>query len=475
MSSTFGGLTRATTALWAAQRGLDVTGQNISNVNTAGYSRQRVEQSSMNGATLPAIWSVSDGVGSGVDSNTVLRIRDAFLEARGRLETATTARLTVQSAAFTRIEQAFREPGDTGIQSMLADVFSGFSDVANHPLDEAPRRQVMERLATLAAGIRTTASTLDKQWDDTRTALGTMVTDVNATARSIADLNTKIQSGTLSGSSVNELVDKRDGLVMKLAEQVGATAVAKDGGMVDVVVGGTTLVSGRSAIGLALEGSSGIGGVAGDPPRLVTVPGGTTVQPGGTAEGQLSVLTTVVPTYRQALDSLASGLADALNSAHAAGFDLAGNPGEPLVGNGPGTGAVDPLLVTAANITVRITDPRALAAAGPSPSGATTANGNNADALYRLSLDPVGVNATYRELIVGLGVQSAVAARDLQVQTVVRDQVDAARESVAGVNLDEEMTNMMAYQHAYAAAARLVTAIDEALNTLINGTGVVGR
>lgn len=475
MSSTFGGLTRATTALWAAQRGLDVTGQNISNVNTAGYSRQRVEQASMNGATLPAIWSVSDGVGSGVDSNTVIRIRDAFLEARGRLETSTTARLTVESQALDQVEQAFREPGDTGIQSMLAEVWSGFSDVAKNPLDLAARSQVIERLSTLAAGVRTTANDLDQQWDDTRTALGALVADVNATALSIADLNTKIQSGTQSGAAVNELTDKRDTLVMKLAEQIGATAVAKDGGMVDVVVGGSTLVAGRSAISLELTGTTGIGGVAGDPPRLVTVPGGTTVQPGGTARGQLDVLTSVVPGYRTALDSFASELAAAFNGAHAAGLDLDGDSGVPLFGNGMGTGAVDPALVTAANITVRVTDPRDVAAARPAPGGGVTANGDNADALYRLSLEPAGVDATYRELIVGLGLQSAVATRNLEVQTVVRDQVDAAREGSAGVNLDEEMTNMMSYQHAYAAAARLVTAIDEALNTLINGMGVVGR
>lgn len=473
--STFAGLTRASTALWAAQRGLDVTGQNISNVNTDGYSRQRVEQRSMNGAVVPAIHSVGDGIGSGVDSHTVIRIRDAFLEARGRLETAASARLTVESDALGQIEQAFREPGETGIQSMLADVWSGFSDVAKNPLDLAARSQVIERMGTLAAGIRTTADSLDQQWDDTRTSLSALVADVNAAALSIADLNNKIQSGTASGAAVNELSDQRDALVMKLAEQIGATAVQKDGGMVDVVVAGSSLVTGRDAIGLSLTGTTGMSGVAGDPPRLVTVPGGTTVQTGGTAEGQVNVLTSLLPGYRASLDSMASELAAALNGAHAGGLDLDGDAGAPLIGNGAGTGAVDPTLVTAANITVRVTNPRDIAAAGPAPGGGLTANGDNADALYQLSLAPTGVDATYRELIVGLGLQSAVAARNLDVQTVVRDQVDAAREGVAGVNLDEEMTNMMSYQHAYSAAARLVTAIDEALNTLINGTGLVGR
>ncbi len=473
--STFSGLNTASTALWAAQRGLDVTGQNIANANTAGYSRQRVEQSAVNGATVPAVHSVSNGIGSGVDSSTVTRIRDAFLDARGRLEASTTARLSVQSQAYTQVEQAFREPGKTGIQSMLTDVWGGFSAVANNPLETAARGQALERLQTLAAGIRTAATTLDAQWENTHTSLGAMVEDVNATVTSIADLNQKIRLGTLSGTPVNELSDQRDGLVGTLARQIGASATPREDGGLDVSVGGTTLVSGGSAIRVALTGSTGLTGVAGDPPRLVTDPGGTALRPGGTAEGQLSVLGRIVPEYRGALDSLARSLAGSLNGAHAAGLDLDGAPGGPLLGNGPGTGPVDPATVTAANLTVRVTDPRDVAAAGPAPAGGVTANGNNADAIYRLSLQPAGVDATYRELIVGLGVQAAVSSRDLQVQTVVRDQVDAAREAVSGVNLDEEMTHMLSYQHAYSAAARMITAIDEALDTLINGTGLVGR
>ena len=99
----------------------------------------------------------------------------------------------------------------------------------------------------------------------------------------------------------------------------------------------------------------------------------------------------------------------------------------------------------------------------------------NADAIAQLRQLPTGADANYRRMIVELGVQSAVAQRNLDIQTVIATQVDAARESVAGVNIDEEMTNMLQFQHAYAAAGRLVTAIDETLDVLINRTGLVGR
>jgi flagellar hook-associated protein 1 FlgK len=477
--STFSGLNTASTALWAAQRGLDVTGQNIANVNTDGYSRQRVSQQAVGGTAVPAIYSVASQVGSGVNSDQIIRIRDAFLEGRAQVESARTSGLTVASDTLAQIEAAFREPGDSGIQSMLADVWSGFSDLANNPTEPAARSQVLERLDILAGGLRTTSASLDQQWAQTRGNLQALVTDVNTTARSIADLNSAIRSAAQAGLPVNELSDRRDLLAMDLAQKVGGTAVMGTDGMLDVVVGGSTLVSGRDVIALQVAGVDALDGVGtGNDPRVVTVPGGTTVTLGGTGGAQLDALTTTVPKYRAALDGIAQQLVGSLNGVQAVGYDAAGNPGQPLLGNGPGTGAVDVTQVTAANITLRITTPAQLAAAAKSPAdlgGAVSGDGGNADAFFRLSLQSGGVDANYRALVVGLGVESAVATRDLTVQSVVSTQVDAARESVAGVNLDEEMTNMLSYQHAYSAAARMMTAIDEALDKLINGTGIVGR
>ena len=481
--SAFSGLNAASTALWAAQRGLDVTGQNIANVNTEGYSRQRVELRAQGGTAVPAVHSVSSNVGAGVSTDQVIRIRDAFLEARAQTEGAATARLTAEQAAFTGVEDAFREPGDSGIQSMLADVWAGWSDLANNPLTTAPRGQVIERMETLAAGIRTTRASLDKQWEQARDGLEALVTDVNTKTAAIAELNRNIQQGTASGLLVNELSDRRDALVLDLAQAIGATAVAREDGSVDVSLGGTTLVSGSSAIGVNLAGATSADDVDADVPRLVTDPGGATLRSDGTAGGQLKALNVIVPEYRDKIDALARSLATAFNAQHALGFDATGAAGGPLFGDGPGP-AVDLTKVTAANLTLRITDSAELAAARTAPLPATTtppaperpsADGSNADAFYKLSLAAGGLDATYRELVVALGVQSSVATRDLGVQSVISTQVDAARESVSGVNLDEEMTNMLSFQHAYNAAARMVGAIDEALDTLINRTGVVGR
>jgi flagellar hook-associated protein FlgK len=467
--STFSGLNAATTALWASRRGLDVTGQNIANVNTEGYSRQRVDLQAIGGSVVPAFYSTSPGIGAGVSAEDVVRIRDAFLEGRGHTEHANIARLTIEDDTYELVEQAFREPGKTGIQSLMADMWSGWGDVANKPQDEAARGQVLQRLETLVGGLHFSQSSLDAQWQQTRENLDVLVADVNASASSIAELNKAIQRATQSGLPANDLSDRRDVLVMKLADQVGATVRPGQDGVLDVMVGGMSLVSGTSASEFAVAGSLDPDTVATDPPRIVTAAGGYAVRAGGTVEGQLNAINTILPGYRKALDDVAVSLATSLNGAHTTGYDLAGNPGGNLLGSSGGP-------ITAASLKVMITDPKLVAASSVGPTGGVPALDNgNADKIAQLRLSPTGTDAGYRRMIVELGVQAAVAGRNVEIQDVITTQVDAARESVAGVNIDEEMTNMLSFQHAFAAASRMVTAIDEALDVLINRTGLVGR
>ena len=465
--STFGSLNTATTSLWAQRRALDVTGQNIANVNTDGYSRQRVDLRALGGSAVPAFYSTSTGIGSGVSAEDVIRIRDAFLEGRGHTEHGNSARLTAETEAYSLVEQAFREPGTTGLQNLMADTWRGFQDVANKPEDPAARGQVLKRLETLVGGLHFSNAQLDGQWQQTRENVAVLVKDVNAAADTIAQLNTAILRATQGGLPANDLMDQRDVLVTKLADQVGATARTRDGGVVDVVVGSVTLVAGGSASTPAPPAPAAPRGA---PPRIVTATGGLTVGVSGTAGGQLTALTSIIPTYRAQLDDIATGLATALNDAHDDGFDLDGVRGGALLGSATGA-------ITAASITVVLTDPRKLAASSiGADDGSVPGNldRGNADKLAQLGTGVGSPDTTYRRMIVELGVQSAVSQRNLGIQEVITGQVDAARESVAGVNLDEEMTNMLSFQHAYSAAGRLVSAIDEMLDILINRTGRVG-
>jgi flagellar hook-associated protein FlgK len=465
--STFSGLNAATTALWAQRRALDVTGQNIANVNTDGYSRQRADMQAIGGSAVPAFYSKGTGIGAGVKVEDVTRIRDAFLEGRGHTEAANSARLAAVADTYALVEQAFREPGDTGIQNLLAEMWGGWEDVANHPEDLGARQQVLEQLNTLAGGIRFSQSQLGSQWAETRENLAVLVEDVNATAKTVAQLNQAVQRALQTGLPANDLLDQRDLLVTKLADQVGATVRPKEDGVVDVIVGGISLVAGSTATAFEVTGSLDPDTVSLDPPRIITAGGGYAVRPGGTAQGQIQALNEIIPGYRAQLDAVAADLAASLNGVHVTGFDQAGNPGTDLLGPVPGP-------VTAGNLTVLISDASLVAASSIGP-GTPNTDAGVAKELAALRKSTTGTDAQYRQMIVGLGVQAAVAERNLGIQQVITTQVDAARESVAGVNIDEEMTNMLSFQHGYSAAARLVTAIDEMLDVLINRTGLVGR
>jgi flagellar hook-associated protein 1 FlgK len=471
--STFSGLNIASTALRAQQRAIDVTGQNVANVNTDGYSRQRVELQSVGASTVPAIYAVSNGIGNGVSADQVIRMRDTFLEGRAQVEHGRTAELTVADDTLTQIEDAFREPGTTGIQSMMSDLWAGFDAVANAPGNLAARSQLLERAGTLASGIRTTSATLAQQWDSTHESLGALVRDANATADTIADLNAAIRSATQQGLPTNELSDKRDSLVLSLSDAIGATSSPGEFGAVNVRVGGASLISGSSVLHLALVGGASAADATPDPsnptaptnpPTIVTSPGNTAVQVGGTAGGQLTALAGTIPGYLKSLNEFARNLADVVNTQHQAGADLGGNDGKALFGPADGK----PL--TAANFTVAITSTQDVAAGAKGPK---SLDNSNADLMSQLGAK--GLDASYRQIITALGVQSAVASRNVGIQTVITRQVDNDRESVSGVSLDEEMTNLMSYQHGYSAAARMVTTIDEMIDVLINKTGLVGR
>lgn len=460
--SSFSGLSTALSALYAHRRGLDLTGQNVANANTDGYSRQRLDMRSAGASAVPAMWAVSRHVGEGVTIAGVQRLRDSFLESRAHTEHGRSALLTGQQSTLARIEQTFNEPSDTGLQGQLADFWAGWADVANHPEDLAARSQLLQRAATLTDTFRRSSAALDGQWTTQREQLATTVATVNTTATNVAELNQAIRRAEQAGVSSNDLKDQRDLLVMSLADLTGGTVRSGEDGVVDVYLGGTALVRGDRAEALAVTGATELIGEAADPVRVVWAKDGypTTIS-AGTAGAIVDALDITIPDYRNRLDGLAADLAGRVNAQHVTGYDLDGNS---MVSFFAGT--------TAESLTVTISDPRRLAASDL-PGGVH--DGANADRLARIGQDPVGPDQDYRQFVVELGVQAQTVNRRVEIQAAVTTQVDAARDAQAGVNLDEEMMNMLAFQHAYDGAARVLTTIDQALDTLINRTGIVGR
>lgn len=449
----FDGLRTALSAIQAQRRALEVHGHNIANVGTDGYSRQRLDLVANSGSTVPAIFSQPNGTGMGVSIGDVQRLRDGFLESRGHQEHAIESALGRLATSLDRVELAFAEPGENGIAAQLADFLAGWDDVANRPEDVAARTSLVERGKTLTASMGQVDQGLAALGATSVEQLRQMTTEFNALVERVAELNSRIQVATRAGGAPNDLLDERDRIAETLGEMMGASVRASDDGMVDVFVGTTAIVRGVREEALDVQVSGGVASV-------FWVKDGLTAQVGGQASGLLSTNNDIVPRYRAALTAVAQDLHDEVNALHQTGFALDGvTTGQDFFVMGA-TG----LQVVAAVAA----DPRLVAVGG-------TAGSPRDNAVARRIADLTGTDSRYRELVVSLGVESQTARRRVEIQSTITAQVDAARQAESGVDLDQEMAEMLGVQHAYSAAARLMTAVDEAIDTLVNRTGIVGR
>jgi flagellar hook-associated protein 1 FlgK len=460
--SGFSSLNMGTRALYAAQRALDTTGQNVSNVNTEGYSRQRVQQTAAGGAAIPAMFSRSDAAGDGVDISNIQRIRDEFLETRAQSEHAAKASLATSRQVYADIETTFGEPSASGLQAQMSSFWGSWHDVANDPGSLAPRSQLLERASALAGSFNGLTTRLGQQWSDVREQLSASVTEVNAMAANVAQLNRSIRSALVSGAPANDLSDQRDLLVLKLGSAVGATATPGDDGVVNLAINGTPLVAGEQARALQVGGPLTYPGSGGAASLSWAADGSPVSPPGGTTQAMLLAVNTTLPNYLSSLRGIASSLATVVNDQQAQGYTLNATTattapdGRPMfeVTNG-------------GQLRVVASGPQDVAASAAAPPAL---DGDNGIAMAAKSLDAVGPDATYRTLMVDLGVQSQSVQRQSEVQTAITNQVDNARQGVSGVSLDEEMANLVQYQHAYEAAARFISTISSTLDTLMQMT-----
>ncbi|MBK7722257.1 MAG: flagellar hook-associated protein FlgK [Austwickia sp.] len=489
--SSFSSLNVGSLAIHAAQRGLDTTGQNISNTATPGYSRQRVDQVAIGGPTVPAIWSRYDEAGGGVKVVGVSRVRDEFLEARARVAHSGLAETEKLEQAFAGIERTFGEPSSTGLQSRLAEFWNASAKISNDPHAEAPRNLTFERAIAVTNHLNSMANQLTTQWADTVTEVRANVNDVNVMAKDVANLNRAIRNNTISGLPSNELADQRDLLVEKISTLTGATTERVADGQVSVKIGNAYLVSGveNSAVKLVATGAdprvstlSVQWAAAGDPEAATAtaeffntgaVSIATTSTSGGSIgeiSGQLKTANEVVPGYLSKLDSVAMKFMTTVNGQQTSYTDpISGVTSQPFTADGTPGAAL--LSGTNASTLQVITGkaPKDLAISKGNPVGVPPAlDGNNALAMSRHLADATGADATYRGLVVELGVESQSVTRTGQAQTVVARDADDARENVSGVSLNEEMTNLIKYQHSFSAAAKFITAVDATIESLLN-------
>lgn len=468
--STFSGIQTALSALQAQRRAMDVTGQNIANANTAGYTRQRADLQALDPAGATSFHSAPRVVGEGVTVTGVSRSYDPFIASRVDQQSAVHADLAGRAATLTSLEGLTTEPTDRGLAGQLDEMWTAWSDVANHPDNTASRAVVLQKTQAVVDALHAGHDAVQTLWNGELTQTDARVTEANQAATSIADLNAKIQLAVASGGSANDLSDRRDQLVTRLGELTGATSQARADGTVDVYLSNNPLVHGGSAgvLSRTPSGSPSLGTVVGL--ALTVTPTSAPVAvgaPSGELAAALDALGTTLPAASAKYDQVAAVLASSVNGLQAGvdARDAAGAPGTALLGSSSGP-------VTAGSIALLFTDGRRLAAA---TAGQGANDSSNATAISKLGTAADGPNTVWKAHVVDLGVRvQAATLRAATVESTLRTAV-ADQQSSAGVSLDEETSNLLMMQRAYEGAARVMTAVDEALDVLINRTGLVGR
>jgi flagellar hook-associated protein 1 FlgK len=452
--SSFSAIELLRRALASHQRALDVTGHNVANVNTPGFTRQEVVLASVPPPGSLSRFATPLLAGGGVRVASLRQARDVFLDRQLRQARQSAAEWQARADFWSQVEAVFPEPSDVGLGELLARFWNAWQEVSLNPESLAARTSLVQQAQVLTDALRQAAQRLDQVRQHLDAVATGHVERVNQIARELASVNVQIARLEVSGQAALDLRDHREQLLAELEELADVTYSEADTGELLVYLQGRELVGpgGRSteiAVGL------GPGGL-----HTFTWPDGEgLVVRRGALSAVLGERDTQVPELQGRLDRVAQGLIEQVNDLHDDGYDLDGNPGGPFF---QGTDA--------RTIRVAFQDPRRVAAAGSWGGDGEPGNGDVARRIAQLRGSDA-IDGEYRTLVAEVGVRSQEARRQVAYQELLADQVRLRREATSGVSLDEEMTNMIRFQHAYDAAARMVRTVDEMVRTLLDMVG----
>jgi flagellar hook-associated protein 1 FlgK len=443
-------LSIATEALGAQTAALEVTNNNIANANTPGYSRQTV--------SLSAAASVQNGttIDEGVSYQGFASVRDAVLDMAINSATSDQGSLTAQNTVLTQINSAFSGT-TTGIGASLSALFSDLSALSTNPRDPSARQTVLGDAKALADAFHQGASTLSNASSAANQQVSSTVAQVNQMSQQIANLNGQIATAIANGADGGALTDQRDELTTQLSQLIGVSTTQTNGTPTLTTTNGSPLVIGNSSYRLQVATASD--GTA----RVLDEQGNdiTDELSGGTIGGAITARDSTIPALSQQLDALASQFAAAMNDAQASGYDLNGNQGTAMF-TIPATGSA------AAGIVVALTSGSQIAA---SSDGSAGGGGNLKTLLAVQSTDlPSGASPTdnYASLVSNIGFAGSQVSSNLTATSSSLQQLTSQRDSESGVSIDEETANLIRYQQAYSASARVISTINDIYTSLMN-------
>lgn len=462
----------ANRALQTQRQGTEIAGHNLANVNTPGYTRQRVAIE-----TSLHIPTQIGPQGTGADAVAIRQIRDALLDrqivgetsVRGSFEAQQEALQLGQAALSQQIDRqatgaegssaASGVGGQHGIAEQLSDLFNAFQSLSTNPTSTAERQVLIIKAQNLAGQFGQVSGRLVELQQTMNDALATDVEQANLALNDIAKLNQQIIAAEVGGGQANDLRDIRQQRLEALAALVNVDATAQAGGGLDLAVDGVTLVSGGNVLE-ELETYDAGGGRH----LIRTTTSGTALNvTGGSLRGMIDARDGELAGLRTEIDTLAGSLISEVNALHAGGYGLAGTTGESFF---TGTTASD----IAVNASL-VSDLGKIQA-----SGEAGAVGDNAVILALAQLAEKKVAAlgnqsfteNYGQSVAKLGQALSNVNTQLGNQQIVEQMLARQRDSVSGVSLDEEMTDLIKYQRAFEASARMITTVDTMLETVLN-------
>lgn len=456
MSSLTASLETSLSGLTAEQGAIETTSNNVANVNTPGYSREVPVL-----VTSDPVVQDSLTLGTGVTLQSIQSIRDPILESQIQQETQTQGELNTLVSALSQTQTSFSSStGDIG--TSISNFFDSLNQLSTNPSDLSLRQGVLTAAGNVATAFNTTANQLTSQRASLDQSVEQTVGQINQLTAQIAQLNGQISSLTSVGQSGGTFVDQRTQAIDQLSSLVDVSVIPSGNTLNLTTDNGTALVAGQQSFALSTQAdASGMHDVYSQGNDI------TSSIVSGQLGGLLQARDQQIPAIQSQLDTLAAGLANAVNQVQTTGYDLNGNlaTGENLFTPPPAgvTGA-------AASLSVAMTDPSLIAASSDGTSGS---NGN-AEALYALSNQTVidGQSPTdyYSGIVFNVGNAVSNATAQQTASNAVLQQLNDQRSSVSGVSLDQEAANLMQYQQAYAASAQVVTAINDMMETVINMT-----
>jgi flagellar hook-associated protein 1 len=458
MAGIYGALHVGKQALLTQQEALNVTSHNIANANTPGYTRQRVITE-----TATPIETKFGLAGTGVTVGETERVYDRYVTAQIRDETETLGKWEATKEGLDRLEVVFNEASGIGLQDSMETFWNAWQDLTNNPSGQTERQMLVGAAENMAYNFQQAYNDLGAIQGELNNNINQVVSQINVKAEQIAELNQNIVQIEANGDNANDYRDKRDLVVKELSKIIDLTASEQENGSVTITLGdGNALVEEASTSDLTtVTNGSGYSDVAWDE-------SGTVINDDisdGKLKGWLDVRDDTIPGYTDRLESLAGQMKSDINALHSGGFGL-----DDSTGNDFFTGTLENNdFALASVISEDVNKIAASATLGGLP-------GDNSNAIeiadlqnaLTMSSNTATFDDFYNSIVsnVGFDVQAATSSYDYQ-DTMV-SQLENYRESISGVSLDEEMINMLQFESAYEAAAKLISKVDEMLQTLMN-------